>query len=333
MKAAAALAAGAAVRRLWRSRHLLPLDGRTVIVTGGARGLGLLLAREFGRHGATVAICSRTPSELENAARDLRGRGIPTHAAPCDVTDREQVYRFVDDVVGTTGRLDVLVNNAGVIAMTPFAHTTPADFERSLATHFWGPLYTILAARPHLRRTRGRILNISSIGGRVSVPHLLPYCAGKFALVGLSEGLRAELAREGIVVTTATPGLMRTGSHLRVQLRGRHEREALFFGAAVATPLTSKNAGRAARELVRACREGRAHATPGIQARLAEIVNIVMPELTAVLRDAATRVLPAPAGDGRGQQARMSHEVGFSWLAPLMPQDAARRNNEVPGTA
>src|SRR5690606_15971735 len=98
VKAAAALAAGAAVRRLWRGRHLFPLEGRTVMVTGGARGLGLLLAREFGRFGATVAICSRTPSELENAARDLRGRGIRTHAAPCDVTDREQVRRFVDDL-------------------------------------------------------------------------------------------------------------------------------------------------------------------------------------------------------------------------------------------
>src|SRR5690606_33930395 len=105
------------------------------------------------------------------------------------------------------------------------------------------------------------------------------------------------------------------------ELRGHHRREALFFGAAVATPLTSKNAERAARELVRACREGRAHTTPGIQARLAEIVNIVMPELTATLRDAATRVLPPPAGDGRGEQTRISHEVGFSWLAPLMPQD------------
>lgn len=321
------------MRRLWRSRHRFPLDRRSVVITGGSRGLGLLLAREFGRLGATVAICSRTPSELEKAAADLRGRGIRTHASVCDVTNPEQVRRFVDEVVAATGRLDVLVNNAGVISMAPFANTTLADFERSLATHFWGPLHAILAARPYLRRARGRILNISSIGGRVSVPHLLPYCAGKFALVGLSEGLRAELAREGIVVTTATPGLMRTGSHGRVRLRGRHRREAMFFAAAVATPLTSKNAGRAARAIVRACREGRAHATPGIQARIAGIVNVVMPELSAGIASmAATHLLPGPAHAADGDRVLTGRDVGFSWLGPLLPESAARRNNEMPGT-
>ena len=328
------LGAGAAARRLWRGRRLFPVEGRTVLITGGARGLGLLLAREFGRLGASIAICSRTPAELDSAVADLSGRGIAVLAVRCDVTDPAQVRDFVNETVEATGRLDVIVNNAGVIAMTPFANATASDFEASLATHFWGALHLITAALPHLRRTRGRILNISSIGGRVSVPHLLPYCAGKFALVGLSEGLRAELAREGIVVTTATPGLMRTGSHGRVLLRGRHDREAMFFGAAVATSLTSKHAGRAAREIVRACREGRAHTTPGIQARVAEIVNIVAPELSAGVASAiASHVLPAPAAAPQGERTLTGREVGFSWLTPLMPEEAARRNNELPGTA
>ena len=89
----------------------------------------------------------------------------------------------------------MLVNNAGIIQVGPLEHMTIDDFEEAMATHFWGPLFTILAALPHMRGRGGRrIVNISSIGGKIAVPHLLPYTASKFALTGLSEGLRAELA-------------------------------------------------------------------------------------------------------------------------------------------
>jgi short-subunit dehydrogenase len=152
---------------------------------------------------------------------------------------------------------------------------------------------------------------------------------GKFALVGLSEGLRPELMRDNVLVTTATPGLMRTGSHLRARIRGRHEREALWFGASVISSLTSMDARRAARQMVRACLDGRAHVTPGIQARLAEVLNIVAPELTAAAASIVTRhLLPGPSSAPSADQLREAREVGFGWLAPLLPQRAAVRNNE-----
>jgi NAD(P)-dependent dehydrogenase (short-subunit alcohol dehydrogenase family) len=298
-------------------------------VSGGARGLGLLMARELARRGASVVIFGRTLDSIGRAEATLRGEGLDVRGRQCDVRDPADVARLVSVIVEETGRLDLLVNNAGVIQVSPIEHARIEDFEASLETHFWGPLYLIRQSLPHLRETRGRILNIASIGGRIGVPHLASYCVGKFALVGLSETLRAELAKDGILVTTATPGLMRTGSHGQVEIRGQHAREAKWFGAAVATPLTSKNATRAARQIVDACVRGQAHVTPGIQARVAEVMNIVAPELTAELAAVVTRLLPGPVDAPEADRGRRSSEVGFGWMSPLLPNRAARRNNEV----
>lgn len=312
---------------LWRRRRTpYDLSQRTVIVTGGVRGLGLLLARELGRAGARLFVVSRTSEDVACAEACLRAEGIDATGFVCDVRDRHAVAGLVSQVVSRTGRIDIIVNNAGVIAAAPFEQAQLEDFAASLDTHFWGPLYLVREALPHLRRAGdARILNISSIGGRVAVPHLAAYAAGKFALVGLSEGLRAELRKDGILVTTATPGLMRTGSHVKVRLRGQHAKEARWFGAAVATPLTSMNACRAARQIVRACCAGRAHVTPGIQARMATLINALMPELAASASAlVAGHLLPGPSSSPEGHRTRIAGDVGFGWLSPLLPTPAAR---------
>ena len=311
------------------------LRGRTVLITGGVRGLGLLLAREFGRRGARLAIVSRTPSDIARAEHELREAGHDVIAECCDVRDPRAVADLVNVVVAKTGRLDVLVNNAGVIQAAPFEEAQLEDFQESLDTHFWGPLFLTREALPYLRSAPGgaRILNISSFGGRVGVPHLAAYSSGKFALVGLSETLRTELRKDDILVTTATPGLMRTGSHVKILVRGQHEKEALWFGAGVATPLTSMSGVRAARQLVDTCVAGRAHATPGLQFRLAEIVEAVAPQLTAAVKAViAGWLLPGPAADAHGTSRRSTADVGFGWLTPFLPNEAAAANNELGST-
>jgi NAD(P)-dependent dehydrogenase (short-subunit alcohol dehydrogenase family) len=277
-------------------------------------------------------IVSRSRDGLTRAVQQLRDEGIDVLALTCDVRDPAQVAEMVAQAVERTGSVDVLVNNAGIIQVAPLEHTRLEDFEDSLRTHLWGPLHCIRECLPYMRRHgTGRILNVSSIGGRVGVPHLVPYSVGKFALVGLSEGLRAELSRDGIVVTTATPGLMRTGSHLRAQFRGRHEQETRWFGAGVATSLTSMHARRAARQMVAACLAGHAHVTPGVQARVAEILNVLAPELTAAVSAfVVRRVLPGPSQSPSADHLRPAHEIGFGWLAPFLPNRAAARNNELP---
>src|SRR5262249_6876573 len=158
-------------------------------------------------------ICSRNQYEIDAALDELRQYHRRIMGEVCDVTDRHQVESFLKHVAEQSGEVDVLVNNAGIIQAGPIECMTLDDYRKGLESHFWGPLYAMLAVVPAMkRRGRGRIVNIASIGGKISVPHLNPYCASKFALVGLSEGLRTELRKDGITVTTVCPGMMRTGS-------------------------------------------------------------------------------------------------------------------------
>src|SRR5439155_26253999 len=131
------------------------------------------------------------------------------------------------------------------------------DYQESMDVHFWGPLHAMNAVLPLMRaRGGGRIVNISSIGGKVGVPHLAPYCASKFALVGLSESAAAELRKDNIYLTTVCPGLMRTGSARNALFKGRNEQEYTWFTLSGSLPGMSQCAERAARRIVNACRWG-----------------------------------------------------------------------------
>ena len=332
----AAVGAGAylAARAVFGGPGEYDLAGKTVLVTGGSRGLGLVLARGFAAEGANVAICARDPRALERARADLAARGASVIAFPCDVTDRSQVKELVEVVTGHFGRVDVLVNNAGVIQVGPLEVMTLEDFEQALAAHFWGPLYAALAVLPQMRaRREGRIVNISSIGGKVAVPHLVPYCASKFALAGLSDGLRAELAKDGVVVTSVFPGLMRTGSPRNATFKGQHRAEYAWFAISDSLPVTSIGAERAAAQIIRACRRGRAELVITTQAQAAVKFRALFPEAAADALTAVNRLLPAPGGIGR---ARAKGRESESALAPsvltTLTEWAARRNNEVPGS-
>src|SRR5438477_2406633 len=233
----AGFGAGMAVYSLIRRREEIDLRGKVVLITGGSRGLGLEMARQFGAQGCPVILCARDRDELARAAQDLEARGIvETHMFECDITDRSQVEQMVAAAVERFGHIDVLVNNAGVIQVGPIEQMTVEDFESAMSVMFWGTLYATLAALPHMRqRGEGRIVNVTSIGGKVSIPHLVPYSCAKFAAVALSEGLRAELASSGIRVITIVPGLMRTGSHLNAKFKGKHEEEFTWFSLGAAT--------------------------------------------------------------------------------------------------
>ena len=324
-------AATAAVR--WSRRF--DFRGKVVLITGGSRGLGLELAREFAGEGARIAICGRDAEDLHTAVEDLAGRGAAeVLAVPCDVTDQQQVARMVGEVVGRFGGIDVLVNNAGTITVAPFEHMTLDDYYEAMLTHFYGPLYVTTTALPHLR-ARGpagaRIVNISSIGGKVAVPHLLPYSASKFALTGWSEGLRAELQKDNIYVTTVCPGLMRTGSPRNAHFKGRHREEYAWFHVADALPLTAMHARRAARQIVTACRYGRAEVVLSIQAKLAATLFSLFPSLGSQAAAMVNEyVLPAPGGIGaiKVQGKQSESPVTRSWVTRLS-QQAAEANNEV----
>lgn len=331
----AAAGAGAFIAGRALSRRLFgySLRGRVVLITGGSRGLGLVMAREFAREGARLAICARRPDELEAARADLKRRGSEVIAIPCDVRERTQVNEMVAVARDRFGRIDVLVNNAGVIQVGPLEVMTVADYEEAMKTHFWGPLYATLAVLPEMRRRRsGRIVNITSIGGKLSIPHLVPYSASKFALVGLSEGMRAELLKDGVVVTTVCPGLMRTGSPRNAFFKGRHRAEYAWFAISDSLPVSSMNALRAARQIIEATKRGDAEITLSIQAKLAARFHGLFPGATADLLSIVNRLLPDAGGIG---YARAKGKDSQSSLAPslltLLSEQAAASNNEMFG--
>jgi NAD(P)-dependent dehydrogenase (short-subunit alcohol dehydrogenase family) len=312
-----------------------PRDG-VALVCGGSRGLGLLIARELASRGFQLAICARDRTELTAAEADLAERGADVLAVVCDVADRGQVDDLVRSVVERFGRLDVLVNNAGIIEVGPVTAMTVEDFATAHDVMFWGTLYPTLAALPHLRgRRRGRIINITSIGGRISAPHLLPYNCAKFAAVGLSEGLRAELAGSGVTVTTVLPGLMRTGSHVRALFKGDQRKEFAWFAVAASLPGLSMDARRAARRAVRAGLAGRAELVLTPAAKLAVRVHGLFPGTTAVALGAVNRFLP---GAGRATSsvagAAVSTDLDSRLLRGLtvLGRSAARRYHQYAGT-
>ncbi len=271
----------------------IDLRGKVVLITGGSRGLGLAIAREFVSKGAIVAICARNKAELDRAIVDLRGRGGEAHSFVCDVGDREQVQTMIADVTTLLGPIDILVNYAGVIKVGPVLDMQASDFEQAMNVMFWGMLNATLAVLPEmLGRGRGSIVNITSIGGKVTVPHLLPYCCARFAAMALSEGLGVELAPLGIRVTTIVPGLMRTGSHLNAEFKGRQEDEYSWFAAGAATPTASISAERAARSIVRATVRGDRERILSFPAEVLALMNGIAPSLSRAVLDATNRLLP-----------------------------------------
>lgn len=327
---AAGLGAWIAWRMLQRSREV-SLRGKVILITGGTRGLGLVLARGLADEGAHIVICARDEKELDRAFDELSAKGGWVMAIPCDVTDRDQVQAMVDAVLQRWGRIDVLINNAGTISVGPVETMTLEDYESAMKTHFWGPLFLIQAVLPGMRERReGRIVNIASIGGKISMPHLVPYNASKFALVGLSEGLRAELAKDGVYITTVCPGLMRTGSPRQAFFKGQHRAEYAWFSISDSLPLVSMSASEAARQIIAACKRGDAEVVLSLPAKMAVTLHDLFPGFAARLLDIVNRLLPAPGGVGETAVKGKDSESPFSpsWLTALGDK-AAEQNNEL----
>ncbi len=309
-----------ASRALWRWLRAVDLRGQVVVITGSSRGLGFAMAQEFARKGARLVICARSEGALEQARRALVDQGAQVLAVSCDVRDCEQARHLIDQATARFGRVDVLVNNAGTIMTGPIWEQTLPDLEEAMEIMFWGTVYTTMAVLPQMReRKSGRIVNITSLGGKVSVPHLLPYCSAKFAAVGFSEGLHAELAKDGIDVTTVVPGLMRTGSHVNAIFKGRHRAEYTWFSLGASLPVTAMSARRAAGQFGRAPRRGDTEIMLGLETQVLVRVAGLFPGMTTRALGLVNRLLPKEGGVGQERRRGWESEtrVSQSFLTAL----------------
>ena len=310
-------------------------EGKVVVLTGGSRGLGLEIARRLHAEGAPLARVARDAEELAEAAGELAkgpGKG-GVFTAPCDLTKPEEIKTTVAGVAAHFGHVDVLINVAGIIQVGPLDNLLPEDFEETMNLHFWGNFHMMWETLPLLRGRKGaRIVNIASIGGKIAVPHLAPYCASKFALVGLSNALGVELARDGVKVTTVCPGLLRTGSHVQAKFKGQHAKEFNWFATSDNVPGFSVSAKYAAEKIVEACRRGQPELTFPLQMRAAVIAQAVFPNLTAHVLALANRfLLPKPSKEADGMEAwsgerSRSREVTPEWKTKLVDRAAAENN-------
>jgi NAD(P)-dependent dehydrogenase (short-subunit alcohol dehydrogenase family) len=284
---------------MYRKSQERDITGDVVLITGGSRGLGFALAQRFAREGCRVAICARDEAELTRAREDLAKRCRHVYTRVCDVTRRSDVEATIAEVMRHYGRIDILVNNAGQIQVGPVEAVSVEDFEDAMNVMFWGMVYPTLAALPEfLKVNRGQIVNITSIGGMVAIPHLLPYTCAKHAAEGFSEGLRAELAQTGVQVTTIAPGLMRTGSYNAALFKGDQAAEAEWFSLGASLPGVSMSAERAARQIVSAVKRGDTQKVLTTQANVLAKVKAIAPGLAEdLLGLASSLVLPKGGTD------------------------------------
>jgi len=290
-----------------------------------------VIARELAREGARLVICARDEDELSVAREELQAQA-DVLAIRCDLTDRSAVKAMVEQVIGHFGAIDVLINNAGVIGVAPIQHVTMDDYHSAMDINFWSAVHVAYDVVPHMQqRGGGRIVNISSIGGKIGVPHLTPYCASKFALTGWSRSLRGELAKDNIYVTTVIPGLMRTGSPRNADFKGQNEAEYAWFKVADSLPLLTVSAERAARDVIEAARRGAVEVIIGAVTKIGVKFDQNFPEWGGEIAGVAARLLPRPGGIGLESRKGSESESAVSEsVAATLTDRAASRNNEVP---
>lgn len=266
----------------------------SVVITGGSRGLGLALAEQFLNEGAVVSLLARDSAELEKAKALLKKKtGLEATTYVCDVTHPEELKKTFALVVKEVGDIDILVNNAGSVMAAPLEAMESKDYHTLMDIHFFAAQKACDLMIPYFRsRGQGHIVNISSIGGKMPVPHLAPYCASKFALTGYSNTAAIELARHGIRVTTVHPGLMRTGSPVQGIFKGDSEKEYAWFALSDNLPGLSISVQSAAQTILNAIKYGDNEVVISPPAKLGAFGYALFPEIFMAITSYINKWLP-----------------------------------------
>ena len=282
-------------RKVIKKINAYDFSGKTALVTGGSRGLGFYLAQQLLKRGATVIICARDKEELVKAKEKLSKINESIFTAICDITKRPEVDQMVENIIKDHGKIDVLINNAGVMQVGPMESMNYEEYDEAFAVHFWGVLHTTMAVIPQMKRMgSGRIINVSSIGGKVGLPHMAPYSASKFALTGYSESIHSELKKDGILVTTAFPGPVNTGGYRHAKMKGNELEEFKWFSEADTMPVLAMKADQVAKNILEASAEGNSEIVISLSTKLVVALQGLFPGLVADMLTLFNYFLPDP---------------------------------------
>lgn len=331
----AAAAAGLAVGLKFFPSEATSFAGKSIVIVGGSRGLGFALAKALLREKAHVTLLARDQMELDLAWAKLsqiqRGQLAVSSA---DIKKKSELKDAFQAAARRFGRIDLVINNAGSISAGSFEAMDENDFEGQMNVHFHGLLNSVESILPIFKSQGfGHIANISSIGGRIPIPHLAPYCASKFAMAGLSQTLSTELWKDGIKVTTVYPGLMRTGSAIQAVFKGETEREFAWFALASSLPGLSLDADVAAERILKGLQEGRTEIRVSWSTKWAFGLQQFFPESLRALLAGVGALLPRGQSSerrtGARSQAWLKNQL---WGEPVLKiqKEAQERFNERP---
>lgn len=300
-------------------------------VFGGSRGLGLRIAHEFADRGYHTVVLARDEAELQAATAQLNTSAHRADYVVCDVADREAVRVAIADIEERFGAIEACITVAGIIQVAPAEAVSFDHFDEAISIMLDGPINVAWQVLPAMReRGHGRIGTITSIGGMVSPPHLLPYATAKFGAVGFSDGLAAALQGTGVTATTVVPGLMRTGSHVKAKFAGDAPAEYAWFAPSASLPLLSMDADRAGAKIVDGVLAGRPMVVLTPLAWVGIRFRGLFPATTTRLMGVANRLLPS--GDSsatvEGHDARQRRPHKLVDVLTTLGDRAAQRNNE-----
>ncbi len=250
------------------------MKDKIVLITGASSGIGRALAFAFGREGASIVICARKADALQVVSDELRQAGITVLALTADVSVERDVQQLIEQTVARFGRLDILINNAGISMRSMLVDTDPAVIQKVMDVNFMGTVYATRYALPYIQQTKGSIVGISSIAGYRGLPVRSGYSASKFAMNGFLEALRTELLHTGVHVLTACPGF--TASNIRVSALDAHGQAK---GETMRDEANMMSAEACADHILRAVKNRRRELVLTTQGKLTVFINKWLPGL------------------------------------------------------